>query len=402
MTADPAVPAGWMRATAIPRTPRDPRAVARIVEYLLDTSAGRHTIGVPTLRAEITDAVQICLALLGHESGGERIDLTGLRDAAAQWVGRGVPLELVQKFVHRGFRFYLEMVQPLQVVTQPRHYSADAHRLLETVHVVTSSVAAAYDQYSVRPVDPGHSAANALAAALLAGRRFSTVPHAEDVPIDDRYTVLAVAISSHPEERPRTPEGRAAARRKVQRVLASLENHCGQAVPELLNPGGGTILVPLSAVPDDGLDRLLTEITTAARVPITAAAVTADTAEIPVAADQAHELLDILARLHSRPGVYRFDDLALEYQLTRPGRGRESLAAQLDPLDEYPDLLDTLREYVRNDLSRARTSKLMHIHPNTLDNRLRRILALTGLDTVPQANFWRVRAALVARTYASG
>ncbi|MGW0245481.1 PucR family transcriptional regulator [Nocardia goodfellowii] len=408
MTADPAALADWAsdgtvihHRAASPRTPRVSRVGASIVEYLLDTSASRHTIGAPTLRAEINVTVKTCLALLGRESDTERVDLTELRNAAAQWVSRGVPLALVQTFVHKGFRFYLESCPPAGATAQPRQQPADVHQLLDTLHLVISSVATAYDQSCSRPIDPGHTAENALAAALLSGRRFSTVSHADGVPIEACYTVLAVAIAAHPDERPPGDAGRIAARRKLQRIQESLELHCGQAVPQLLNPGGGTILVPVSAVADESLEHLVAAIATAARVPVTAAAVTARTAQIPAAAAQAHELLDIVARLYNRPGVYLFDDLALEYQLTRPGRARESLAAQLDPLAEHPGLFHTLREYVRNDLNRARTSNLLHIHPNTLDYRLKRILALTGLDTVHQASFWRVRAALIARTYTS-
>lgn len=49
-----------------------------------------------------------------------------------------------------------------------------------------------------------------------------------------------------------------------------------------------------------------------------AAMVPAATDEIPAAAERAHELLDMVERLDCPPGLYRFADLALEYQLTRP------------------------------------------------------------------------------------
>lgn len=44
------------------------------------------------------------------------------------------------------------------------------------------------------------------------------------------------------------------------------------------------------------------------------------------------------------------------------------------------DLADTLRSFVDSGLRRKVTAQVLHIHPNTLDCRLARISALTGLD----------------------
>ncbi|MBF6194268.1 helix-turn-helix domain-containing protein [Nocardia implantans] len=93
------------------------------------------------------------------------------------------------------------------------------------------------------------------------------------------------------------------------------------------------------------------------------------------------------------------EDLALECQLTRPGPGRDRLAALLDPLEGHPELFDTLREHIRNDFNRLRTSRTMYPHPNTVDHRLERIGRLTGSDTAVAHALYRLRAALIARTY---
>jgi sugar diacid utilization regulator len=65
-----------------------------------------------------------------------------------------------------------------------------------------------------------------------------------------------------------------------------------------------------------------------------------------------------------------------------------------------PELFDTLREHIRNDFNRRRTSRTMYLHPNTVDHRLKRIGRLTGLDTAVPHVLYRLRAALIARTYA--
>lgn len=95
---------------------------------------------------------------------------------------------------------------------------------------------------------------------------------------------------------------------------------------------------------------LVAGLSTAAQVPITATVIHAETQRIPDAAEQAHELLDMVHRLECPPGLHSFDELAMEYQLTRPGPGREYLGTLLDPLDEYPELLETLRRHIGNDL----------------------------------------------------
>ncbi|NEW36894.1 PucR family transcriptional regulator, partial [Nocardia cyriacigeorgica] len=44
-----------------------------------------------------------------------------------------------------------------------------------------------------------------------------------------------------------------------------------------------------------------------------------------------------------------------------------------------------------------RTARILHVHPNTVDYRLRRIGRLTGLDLSPTEGLWYLRSALVAR-----
>jgi DNA-binding PucR family transcriptional regulator len=85
----------------------------------------------------------------------------------------------------------------------------------------------------------------------------------------------------------------------------------------------------------------------------------------------------------------------VEYQLTRPSAARARLAGLLDPIDA--DLLSTLRAYVDNGLSRQRAARLLHVHPNTVDYRLRKIAVQTGLDATRPADLPRIAAALAAR-----
>lgn len=163
---------------------------------------------------------------------------------------------------------------------------------------------------------------------------------------------------------------------------------------------GGTLLIPT----DDGTDpaELIAELTAAAGVPILAAAVPAQHTEIAEAADTAHELLDLAQRLRYGPGLYLFRDLALEYQLTRPGPARAGLAARVAPLYDHPELLDTLLLYLRHRLRRQVTAQILELHRNTVDYRLRRIQELTGCDPVQQSGLWCLQSALIAHSYECG
>ncbi|MFD6290055.1 PucR family transcriptional regulator [Streptomyces sp. NPDC060205] len=49
-------------------------------------------------------------------------------------------------------------------------------------------------------------------------------------------------------------------------------------------------------------------------------------------------------------------------------------------LAEGPDLVATLDAYYRADMNRLRASAALHVHPRTLDYRLRRVRALIGVD----------------------
>ncbi|MFE3556173.1 PucR family transcriptional regulator [Streptomyces sp. NPDC059193] len=96
------------------------------------------------------------------------------------------------------------------------------------------------------------------------------------------------------------------------------------------------------------------------------------------------------------PGLYRLADVLLEYQLTRPGPALTQLSSLLAPLAGKPELLETLRAYLSGGMDRRSTAERLSVHPNTLDYRLRRITALTGLDATRPADLARVHAALTA------
>lgn len=103
-------------------------------------------------------------------------------------------------------------------------------------------------------------------------------------------------------------------------------------------------------------------------------------------------------RRAGRPaGLYRLADVLLDYQLSRPSQALSGLAALLAPLDRKPELLRTLEHYLAGGLDRRGTGTALHVHPNTVAYRVRRIGELTGLDPARPGDLQLLNAALVAR-----
>jgi len=75
-------------------------------------------------------------------------------------------------------------------------------------------------------------------------------------------------------------------------------------------------------------------------------------------------------------------DLVLDLLLARSPRVAADLRRRiLGPLDTgRSDLLQTVSTYVSLGCDRRHAAEVLHIHPNTLDHRLRRARKLTGLD----------------------
>ncbi|GIE95701.1 PucR family transcriptional regulator [Paractinoplanes rishiriensis] len=96
------------------------------------------------------------------------------------------------------------------------------------------------------------------------------------------------------------------------------------------------------------------------------------------------------------PGIA---DLFVEMALARSPAVDGWLRAYAKALATGPDLVATLRAYYASDMNRATTAAALHIHPRTLDYRLRRVRDVTGVDPGSTAGV-RLLSATVARTLA--
>lgn len=118
---------------------------------------------------------------------------------------------------------------------------------------------------------------------------------------------------------------------------------------------------------------------------------------VPVALAEARTVLWVVRAVHHPPGTYRLDDVLIEAAVLRSPDIAARLATRLAPLaSSGAPLLETLRSFLASGHDRQRTARRMHIHPNTLIYRLRRIRELTGLSPTRPADIQTLGAALAA------
>ncbi|MEV6520818.1 helix-turn-helix domain-containing protein [Longispora sp. NPDC051575] len=340
--------------------------------------------------------------------------LAGIRESAARRAEEGVPIDAVLTAYHLGARICLDHVAGDAGPADVGDLLATQRLLLEFLQRVTSAVAAGY--VADRRTDD-HAARQALLAALLDGLLVEPAAARAGVRLPASYLVLSLHFAPHPDEEPdpratgsRPPPatvGPVAARRKVRRVRVELDHQSAEPVLSMLTADGGVALLPCAKPPEalTGTDwarfaELAARLGRAAGTEVLAGAVAADPRQVADAAVLAREILGVARTFGRRSGLFQLADLLVEYQLTRPSAARDQLAGLLGPLDA--ELLATLRAYVESGLSRQRAARHLHVHPNTVDYRLRKVAALTGLDASQPGELPRIAAALAARDAADG
>lgn len=329
-------------------------------------------------------------------------DLVEIRSSAARRAEERVPLDAVLAAYHLGGRLGWQAIVDAAEPAEQDVLIVVASRVLEFVQQVTGAVASAYLEERQSIYGEERDALRAVASALLVGEPADKLAARVGLSIAPSYVVLEVSIADHPDEQEHGVGGAVAARRKLRRVQGRLERWAGQPVMGLLEPAGGPVFI--ATTPDDsdkvvgGIADLIAELTDAAGAPVSAgAAVAASISDVVGAARQAGDVLALAAALGRGSGAYTLTDVLLEYQLSRPSDALPALGTLLEPLDRNPDLVRTLETYLAHDLDRRGTAAALHVHPNTLDYRLRRVVELTGIDPATTRGLQLVGAALAAR-----
>ncbi|MER7541736.1 helix-turn-helix domain-containing protein [Spirillospora sp. NPDC127506] len=311
------------------------------------------------------------------------------RDSAALRAEEGVPLDAILTAYQIGAAMaWDELAAGAEPADLPAFQEALGY-FLDFQRLLISSVSAAYLEVRQILDSQEHGGRHALMTALMTGETAGHRPA-------PRYAVLALAFAPHPDEAGAGQRARIAARRKIRRIRTVLDEVADEPAFTALDSSGGTALLPYSAG-WDVLHDLVARAAKCADVPVTAAAEITGPAGIPAAVAQTAEIMDLVRRAGRPPGLYRLADVLLDYQLSRPSGALPGLAALLAPLDRKPELLRTLERYLACDLDRRATGAALHVHPNTVAYRVRRISALTGLDPARPGDLQLLHAALIAR-----
>lgn len=334
--------------------------------------------GLPreVLDGEVSRSVSAVLGLLLRAlrdgQGLTAGDLTELIAWTARRAEESVPLEAALTAYLIGAEVWW---QALAETAGQSELAESGAVLLACLHTAVPAVALAHRQEEVR--DEDRKVRLALVAALLTGQPYEALAEAARVPVAASHEVVRLWCEQPPPHR---------------FVQSALDACTGTLV--LMDHVDGVALMP--GTPD--LPDLVARLGEAVGQPVFAAAAwAAEPGAIPAAAEEAGRVMELVRRLGRPAGLYRFDDVLLEYQLARPGGGLSRLAAKLDPLEEHPYLLETLRAFARRGHNRRQTALDLHIHRNTLDYRLHRVTALTGLDITVPAEARLLEAALTAK-----
>ncbi|WP_194827782.1 CdaR family transcriptional regulator [Nocardia sp. XZ_19_231] len=339
----------------------------------------------------------IAAALQGRPLGDIPAPLTA---RIGDWAAEGVALEAVQQATHAGFRFVLDQLARRATSADSRTMTVAGQRVAEVLERVTTSFTSTYLHHFRAEASGIADAAEALGSALMAGSPTPAWARSSGLTISESYAVLALAAADR--HRGGVDPSELDTRRWLQRLRAELAACVGGSPPAQLSEVGGTVLIPDDTTDGGAVDQLFDRLQAAVGRPLRAALVHAPIRQIPKAATEAHELLDLAEVLHRPAGLYRMRDLVMEYQLTRPGPGRRHLATIMNPLHDQPELVETLATYLRHGRNRQPAARALHIHPNTLDYRLQRVARATGMDPTHVDGVWYLQSALVAHAHETG
>ncbi|OKJ31889.1 helix-turn-helix domain-containing protein [Streptomyces sp. CB01580] len=434
---------------------RAPALTGRVVARLLSDLPVYADLPREEISGDIADIVQHNLRLFAdiveYRRHATEAELAQQRDSAAQRAEEGVPLDAILTAYQVGTAMCWQEAAKEALPGDLPVVLEITDRIMVLQRQLTSAVSGAYLEARRILDSQEHGGRHALMAALLAGEPLDRFTHPTGPRPAARYLALTLALAPHADELAQSsgagagmgsdsgagPEvgagvepgsgagaesgttsgagsvttsgagtGRGsgagvAARRKIRRIRTVLDHYAGTPVLTALDTSGGTVLLPVEEPPEwhgpGGLCVLIDEAARAAGVPVTAAAETVEPEAVPAAVARNSEIVDLVARTGRPPGLYRLADVLLEYQLSRPSEALPGLARLLGPLETKPELLHTLETYLELGLDRRTTAAALHIHPNTVDYRIRRIDRLTGLSPSRPADLQHISAALVAR-----
>lgn len=310
---------------------------------------------------------------------------------AARAAAEGVALDDLLAAHHAAARLGWDALRRAASASADRQHELledAADLVLVYAEAAAGVVAAAYLEERLHLAAAEQAAEWALVDAFLAGRPTADAAARAGRRLAPAYGVLLLAGPVAREHL-----------RSFEAAIAALGD--GEALWRL-NAAGANVLVPVPASEAEawlaGADDTLARLSEAGGgAPLVGTVAWGEGADgVARAGDDAVTVLRLVTGLGRPPGIYRLDDVLLEAALggTAPGPAAR-LAAILAPLGD--ELLATLEAYLAHDADRRASAGALHVHPNTLDYRLRRIAELTGRSPLTARGLQVLGAALTLR-----
>src|SRR3954452_8915927 len=352
-------------AAFVARVDRD-RLAAIILDPFRAEIPGYARLPASALRGQVVHVIRqnvdLCLDWVAGGGAPDPARFEDFRESAKNRASEGMPLEdLLRAYRVGGTAAWRVLVAEARGGERDK-LPRVAELVMTYLDKVSGIVAEAYLDERQHLVSEQERGVRALLVALLDGdvldaRHYETAAHL-GFDVGGKLRTFAAAIPGEGA----TAHARAAARLRTLAALAVTE---GDRVV-----GVAPVQVPASAVPTGGV------------------VVVADQApREELAASLADVRLGIEIALRAgRSGVLELHTLTLDLLLARAPRVAADLRKRiLLPLGPKggrgrADLLKTLSTYITLHRDRQRTAARLHVHPNTLDHRLRRARELTGLN----------------------
>jgi hypothetical protein len=313
-----------------------------------------------------------------------------LRSSAAARAAEGVPLEQLLAAYHVGARVGWEAMRGAAHADEHEELLDAGGLVILYTDAVSRVVSVAYLEERLRQEAEAHAAEWALVDAFLAGRPTTEAAARAGRMLAGAYAVLLLEV--------------AVPRDRLRAFEAAIAEQAGPQSLWRLTAAGANVLVPVD--PEDapawvaGADAVVETLAEVAGAPLVATVAWGEGPDgVARAGDEAVQVLRLASGLGRPQGLYRLDDVLLEAALGGTAAGPAArLAAILAPLESGgPELLATLEAYVAHDADRRRAAAALHVHPNTLDYRLRRIADLTGRSPATARGLQVLGAALTLR-----
>jgi PucR C-terminal helix-turn-helix domain len=311
----------------------------------------------------IRENVDVCLDWVAGGGPPDPTRFDAFRASAKNRATEGMPLEDLLRAYRMGGTAAWRVLVAEASPDERDELPLAAELVMDYLDQVSGIVAAAYFEERQHLVSEQERAVRALLDAMLDGDTLDAHHHETAArlgfPLHGDFAAFAAAIPGEGA----SAHARAAAALRTSGALALTE---GDRVVGLALPGP----------------------TLAAALPPDAVAVVDDEVpreELAAALADVRLGMDIVLRT-GRAGIVELRSLALDLLLARSPRVaaelRQRILGPLGPKEgrSRGDLLQTVETYVALCRDRQETSERLHIHPNTLDHRLRRARELTGLN----------------------